>query len=119
MHVHTLDNGQFALSLTVDEHLACAAALRDAIETGRFTMAEDAAYRLQYEVMLAECAGRRDGVGWLPRGDLGMWETNGFPAGIEVLVDRLGSSWRVDDEQLEFLRWCIARSPSQADLRYA
>jgi hypothetical protein len=119
MHVHTLDDGLFALSLTVDEHLACAAALRSAIETGGFALAEDSAYRLQYEVMLAECAGRRDGVVWLPRGDLGMWETNGFPAGIEVLVDRLGSSWRVDDRQLEFLRRCIDGSAASADLRYA
>jgi hypothetical protein len=119
MHIHTLDNGLFALSLTVDEHLACAAGLRKAIETGGFVMAEDSAYRLQYEVMLAECAGRRDGVVWLPRGDLGMRETNGFPAGMEVLVDRLGSSWRVDDEQLGFLRSCIDHTPTRSDLRYA
>ena len=119
MHVHTLASGQIALSLSVDEHLACAAGLRSAIETGSFAMADDAAHRLQYAVMLAECAGRREGVWWLPRGDLGMWETNGFPAGIEVLVDRFGSSWRVDGEQLEFLRWCIVRAPARADLRFA
>ena len=119
MHVHSLDNGMFALSLSSEEHLACAAALRRAVACHRFAMAEDSAYRLQYELMLAECSARREGVGWLPPGDLGAAETVGFPACIEVLIDRLGSSWRVDDEQLEFLQLCIDEALAPANLRYA